>query len=1158
MPAGPSIEIARAHARQNRFQGGDAQYCSTSIHSLGSASVGIGLYFRLLKVFTLYFFLASLLSVPVLVLNYVQSGLGTEQKDTLGFAQFSLGNQGVSDDDALSCKSSLNGTVAGVRDCNGTRVDVKLGGLIDMRDVSATSVAYTITLCDILYSACFLFLIRWLRRDIDDFVDRADAENLTGSDYAVFVRGLPSACTSSELRDHFAALYDTSFTSRPGVSYPMICGCLGKPRLLPSLADAGVAVGQAGGAVYHTAVQDVTHLGSSCDPAEALGYIGGAVAEVSVCRANGPLLRACLNSRELTKRAELLRARLERARNQAEMLGTAAAETAMKKAEARLEKLDRHVSKARGRVRSTRKGMLDGANFDDAGTNSVARKLLAKGPAVCAFVVFNSDVAAARCVDDYRTSHSSCARLCQPRSLRLRRSHALTVTRAAEPSDVLWENLELLQRPWEARLRRALSNLVTLLLLIVSATCIYAAQSAKNEFASKVPEFSLCAMQLPAVAFGRFGNDSANEASFVLDSNHSCPGKGAVSLRYSVSLRDDFPSNVINGDINNTASGLPRILAPARYSSALAPVGCRGPENIPLCSAKTARHGCVRDDDKGICCTLPCFHGAANLSGVGSSEACQRYDRSDIVACYCKHKMQEAIAEHGLIDGSRDLITRSPTCKTFATNFLYANGLVYAAAAAVVLVNTVLKTLLLALARFERHPSVSEEASSAATKIFYSMFLNTGIIAIIVNARLPPTISNPIPSSFKLLHGEFDSTTRKWYSVVGVAVCMTMLLNVFVPHIPLLVASVLKYGKQLYASTRCGMQGFTLQSELDEVYAGPRFEIVTRVPAILNTVFVTLMFCGGVPILLLFAFFAILLTLLIDKLAMLKFYALPPSMDEALAKQAVLLLPWCLLIHLGFSGWMYSDENLLKSGVLSPSLLGQGNVDSDSEAAVVDAYNQFLADMKNGSDPLGVVGRSVRYNVFPFALWCVILLLWLVLDATAGRILRPVLSRLLAPAAAAWSCGKRCCIRHCTKRRKQVLPGEVAATGLAVKLQCPVTVASANPDLTAPFSIPTSANTQPTEAQKKAGWRFQWNAEKGWHKFKLDTKTGQKLRTWQMIPMTDNTPGHSYDIEKNPKYADALALLDMLPMSPAKRKTHASHCDDDMTVSEVRPAEAVA
>ena len=333
---------------------------------------------------------------------------------------------------------------------------------------------------------------------------------------------------------------------------------------------------------------------------------------------------------------------------------------------------------------------------------------------------------------------------------------------------------------------------------------------------------------------------------------------------------------------------------------------------------------------------------------------------------------------------------------------------------------------------------------------------------------------------------------------------------------------------------------------------------MTRVPAILNTVFVTLMFCGGVPVLLPFAFFAIFLTLQVDKLAMLKFYALPPSMDEALAKHAVLLLPWCLLLHLGFSGWMYSDEKLLKSGILSPSLLGQSNVDSGNEAAVAEAYNKFLADMKDGNDPLGVIGRSVRYNVFPFALWCVVLLLWLALDATAGRILRPVLSRLLAPVAAAWSCVHRCCMRYCTKRRKQVLPGEVAATGLAVKLQCPLTVASANPDLTAPFSIPTAANAQPTEAQKKAGWRFQWSAEKGWHKFKVDARTGQKLRTWQMIPMTDNTPGHSYDIQKNPKYADVLALLDMLPMSPSKRKTQSSRRNHDTTVSEVRPAEAVA
>lgn len=60
---------------------------------------------------------------------------------------------------------------------------------------------------------------------------------------------------------------------------------------------------------------------------------------------------------------------------------------------------------------------------------------------VGAFVVFRHRESLRRCLADYAPSERWYRRLCQPLPLRFRRKHRLQVEKAAEPSNVLWENL---------------------------------------------------------------------------------------------------------------------------------------------------------------------------------------------------------------------------------------------------------------------------------------------------------------------------------------------------------------------------------------------------------------------------------------------------------------------------------------------------------------------------------------------------------------------------------------------------------------------------------------------------------------------------------------------------------------------------------------------
>lgn len=103
-------------------------------------------------------------------------------------------------------------------------------------------------------------------------------------------------------------------------------------------------------------------------------------------------------------------------------------------------------------------------------------------------------------------------------------------------------------------------------------------------------------------------------------------------------------------------------------------------------------------------------------------------------------------------------------CEDMATKYTAANAWSMGAAGAVGFMNVVLRASLIgtvlvlrsfsahtkltmfahaALASFEKHDTLTQKSSSAATKVFLALYMNTAIIALIVNARLPPALDTP-------------------------------------------------------------------------------------------------------------------------------------------------------------------------------------------------------------------------------------------------------------------------------------------------------------------------------------------------------------------------------------------------------------------------------
>lgn len=87
---------------------------------------------------------------------------------------------------------------------------------------------------------------------------------------------------------------------------------------------------------------------------------------------------------------------------------------------------------------------------------------------------------------------------------------------------------------------------------------------------------------------------------------------------------------------------------------------------------------------------------------------------------------------------------------------------------------------MLALSEFQRFLNKTEEKASSIVKMFLVQFINTGLVILLVNAKISEI---KLPEQFPIFAGRFTDFTVEWYKNVGATISLTMFINVFTPHI---------------------------------------------------------------------------------------------------------------------------------------------------------------------------------------------------------------------------------------------------------------------------------------------------------------------------------------------------------------------------------------
>lgn len=75
-------------------------------------------------------------------------------------------------------------------------------------------------------------------------------------------------------------------------------------------------------------------------------------------------------------------------------------------------------------------------------------------------------------------------------------------------------------------------------------------------------------------------------------------------------------------------------------------------------------------------------------------------------------------------------------------------------------------------------------------------------------------------------------------------------------------------------------------------------------------IFVTFIYCGGMPTLLAFLLIFLIVTYWVDKIMILRFYKLPPKFSAEIHMRVMAIVPWAIFMHMAFSMWFYGAPDI--------------------------------------------------------------------------------------------------------------------------------------------------------------------------------------------------------------------------------------------------------
>eukprot|EP00933_Yihiella_yeosuensis_P042280 TRINITY_DN36836_c0_g1_i1.p1 TRINITY_DN36836_c0_g1~~TRINITY_DN36836_c0_g1_i1.p1 ORF type:complete len:1137 (+),score=220.63 TRINITY_DN36836_c0_g1_i1:150-3560(+) len=887
--------------------------CKTTARDLGELGVGVRLYFVFLKQIGIVFFICSILTSVNLYFNLVG---------------------GMVHDNNVLYKFLGRLTVASLGNCEGGYCeddqDLQNRCLEDSfpcaDDNKLSDWTMVIGLCDGLAVLLILFWGLWFsNRTIPKVVKQVDEDTLSATDFSIMIpdppRELPFDHENYEakLREHFAevlrGMKDPELTQDPVVEVTLV-------------------------REYDGAISQFMEKGDMLN----------------------------------TQCSHLIKERELRAKGTPKALKTA----------------DSHHKKALKEYKKMTK--LEDNLKHQADMTDEQRKV------VMAFVTFKTEAIKHKVLNEYRFSTYSIFRCCQDKKLRFA-GRPLKVVEACEPSDLFWENLDYTW--WKRDLRKAFVVILTLLMLIVcSGVLVYFQSLSKKAGASNnqqlvwilktTPESDIGCMKL--CDFELFGDTHCAPTG---DTSDTWPSAKTfdVNKDYSInSAGSYFKTSLPNcatqwnsptcssGNKNHDWIGIefktPRQancmkvkLEKMSIAKSLRLFGC---QTVPP-AAGTARQNwkvedhcspmsamrITRPDAKGLLAIVK-NDFAAPLKQVVPDTSCEtpvslevgrqkfkaleKEDQASdpVMKCFCDQKVKEFGPAFRVPPYETE---EEKICEEYSMQENFKLGRLAGGTLGVLVINQIILFVYEYLVQWERHGNFTDAALSQLWKLFLALFINTGLLVLLVNASLKDVPDWFAP--FRVLSigtGEYDDFNVAWYVSVGSTLCVTISAQVFSTTVPQLAKAFILKPILNWAFSR----SVVVQDQLNVIYKLPEWNLALRMAQTLTVTIVITMYSGGMPALYIVGFIYAFIAFHLDKWCLLHGSQRPPTYNASIIKVCMHIFPVAAFLHCCIACWTYGNQKLFPSDWSELLPLGElaFGITKKEYYEIMDKYMSSSAEVK--------------------------------------------------------------------------------------------------------------------------------------------------------------------------------------------------------------------
>ena len=275
----------------------------------------------------------------------------------------------------------------------------------------------------------------------------------------------------------------------------------------------------------------------------------------------------------------------------------------------------------------------------------------------------------------------------------------------------------------------------------------------------------------------------------------------------------------------------------------------------------------------------------------------------ETVFCFCSKQSAQAVV----------VMPAFGYCKQYLINRSYRQAVNFGLSILEFMVGVFIRSVIGRLARLMLFNKVSKEMTTVTYIIFVSDVVNFLIITILMKgdfygfkpanvvARLLAKLYPPLVEHNEL----YSNFNTAWYLDIGSKMMSKFLLAIGLPYLVWFF-----YFPLLKCFNWSRAKSSKLQFDVYRLVRGRTFSMPNIGSKVMSQIFIALMWCAGIPVLVVFTFLFLLVCYLITKWAAVNHFKKPPQIDHNFVEYTAKFLPLCLVIHSVFSVILYDTSEV--------------------------------------------------------------------------------------------------------------------------------------------------------------------------------------------------------------------------------------------------------